>query len=190
MIEEKRPHDQGAPAGAEGPTESDELSSLREQLQEALREKDQFRAMAQRAQADLINYKRRVAEESEELRRSAKAQVLSKTLSVVDDMQRALAMAPEDVASSGWLEGLRLVQRNLESVLTSEGVRKIEAEGQPFAPWEHEAVLFEPSPGGKEGTVIKVIRDGYKLYDKVLRPAQVTVSKALENKSESSSKEA
>ena len=161
-------------------TEEDESKLAREELEEALREKDQFRAMAQRAQADLINYKRRVTEEQDELRISAKSHLLTKVLSLADDLDRAIALLPDDAVAPGWREGLELVQRNLIHMLDSEGVTKIEAEGKPFEPWEHEAVLHEATPDGQEGMVVRVIRDGYKLRDRVLRPAQVAVSKSPE----------
>lgn len=162
---------------------------IEEQLAEALREKDQFRAMAQRSQADLANYKRRAAEEVVEARRSASTSLLLKVLSVVDDMERALTHVPEGAVAPGWLDGLRLVQRNLSNLLDSEGVTAIEAQGQPFEPWEHEAVLYEETPDSAEGTVVRVIREGYRLRDRVLRPAQVAVAKAPEREPETDSKQ-
>ena len=160
--------------------EADEVTLLREQLEEALREKEQFRAMAQRSQADLINYKRRAGEEMEELRRAANSQLLLRILAVVDDLDRALSLVPNDAVAPGWLEGLHLVQRNIENVLHSEGVSKIEAVGRPFEPWEFEAVLYEETSDAKEGRVTKVLRDGYRHHDKVLRAAQVVVAKKPE----------
>ena len=160
--------------GAATPSEAD----IAEQLEEALREKDQFRAMAQRSQADLVNYRRRATEEVEESRKAAKSHLLLKVISVVDDFGRALEMVPQDAVAPGWAEGLQLVHRKLESLLESEGVTRIEAEGQPFEPFEHEALLYQESPDKDEGTVLQVIREGYRLNGKVLRAAQVAVSKA------------
>ena len=190
MTEEKQPEDLGLP---EEGSEADETLLMQAQLQEALREKEQFRAMAQRAQADLINYKRRAAEEREEMRRDSNTQLILKMLNIVDDLDRAMALVPDDAVAPGWLEGLQLVQRNLEHVLGSEGVTKIEAEGRPFGPWEHEAVFHEETPDGQEGMVVRVIRDGYKIHDRVVRAAQVAVSRAPEpeeDQSESTQQEA
>lgn len=174
-------------ASAEDPTpdadeseEKDEMNLTEERLEEALREKDQFRSIAQRAQADLINYRKRAAEEQQEIRRNANTDLILKVLGVVDDLNRAMDMVPEDAVSPGWMEGLSLVQRNLANVMESEGVTKIEAEGQPFEPWGHEAVFYQERPDGEEGIVTDVIRDGYKLKDRVIRAAQVVVSKAPE----------
>ena len=181
MIPEDEKTEEG-PAADEEPegAEAVNTTQMAEELEEALREKDQFRTMAQRSQADLINYKRRAAEELKEVRRGAKADLLLKVLSVVDDIDRAVSLVPEDAVAPGWLDGLRLVQRNLANMLDSEGITKIEADGRPFEPWEHEAVLYEEAFDSPEGTVIRVIRDGYKLRDRVLRPAQVAVSKMPE----------
>ena len=185
MPEERQPEDPALPEELEPTTEADELSLTREELEEALREKEQFRTMAQRAQADLINYKRRAAEEREELARAVNSQLILRVLSIADDLGRALALVPEDAVAPGWLEGIQLVERNLDNVLESEGVTKIDAEGRPFEPREHEAISYEETPGSAEGTVVRVIRDGYKLHDKVLRAAQVAVSKAPETEVES-----
>ena len=155
-------------------------AQMSDELEEALRENDHFRKMAQRAQADLINYRRRTEEEKAELRRNANSNLLLKILSVNDDLGRTIEHVPEKGEAGAWLEGLTLVQRNLQNMLQAEGVAKIEAEGQPFEPWEHEAVFHEVTPDGKEGMVVKVIQDGYKLHGRVLRPAQVTVSKLAE----------
>ena len=102
-------------------------SPLSEQLEEALREKDQFRAMAQRAQADLINYRKRAAEELRDSKRNAKADLLLKTLSTVDDLERALSHISDDAVTPAWREGLYLVLGKMISMLESEGVTKIDA---------------------------------------------------------------
>lgn len=166
----------------EEPTSEDEASAgengLQEQLEEALKEKGQFRAMAQRAQADLVNYKKRVAEEIQETRRSATTGVLLRTLSIVDDLEMALSLIPEEAVSPGWREGLDLVLRNLNTLLEAEGVQKIEALGRDFDPREFEAVLHEETTDVEEGAVVRVFREGYKHRDRVLRAAQVVVAKA------------
>ena len=155
-----------------------EENGLQERLDEALREKDQFRAMAQRAQADLVNYKKRVTEEIQETRRSATTGVLLRTLSVVDDLERALSLIPDEAVAPGWREGLDLVLRNLTTLLDSEGVQKIEALGLSFDPREFEAVMHEETTEVDEGAVVRVVREGYKHRDRVLRAAQVVVAKA------------
>ena len=143
------------------------------------RERDQYKAMAQRAQADLVNYRRRVDEERQELRRNANADLIMKFLGFVDDFERAIGMLPDD-ASEGWQEGLLLVKRKLDGILESEGISKIDAEGEPFDPWRHEAVFHQETLDVEEGVIVSVFKDGYRLHDKVLRASQVIVAKAPE----------
>ncbi len=185
---DKKPEEGKQPTARQEPdaaAKTDEETLVQEQLEEALREKDQFRRMAQRAQADLINYKRRAEEEQTEIRRYGNSQLILKMLPIVDDLERALALVPDDAVAPGWLEGLTLVQRKIDSFLESEGVTKIVALGQPFAPDEHEAISYEISEdGAEEGTVVRVIQEGYKQHDRVLRAAQVTVARAPEKEDE------
>ena len=155
-----------------------EIESIPDPLEDMERERDQYKAMAQRAQADLVNYRRRVDEERQELQRNANSNLLSKFLGVVDDFERAIDLLPEDAAAAGWQEGLILVKRNLDNLLESEGVSKIEATGKPFDPREHEAVHYLETPDAEDGTITQVFRDGYRLHDRVLRASQVIVAKA------------
>ena len=106
--------------------------------------------------------------------------LILRILTVVDDLERALALVPDDAVAPGWLEGLQLVRRNLQNLLDAEGVTKIEAEGKPFEPWEHEAIFYEETAESEEGLVLKVFRDGYRQHDRIVRPAQVSVAKAPE----------
>ena len=161
-------------------TELDETAQLQAQLEESERERDQFRAMALRYKADLDNYKKRAAQEMEESRDRISAQLLLKLVTVADDFSRAVNHLPEDSVDPSWFEGIQLVLRSMENVLHSEGLSRIEAAiGQPFDVYEHEAVFFEPTNEVEEGAVVRVIRDGYKLRNRVLRAAQVSVAQAL-----------
>ena len=165
------------PKDSAAPPAQIDVDLLIEQLTEAERERGQFKNMAQRAQADLLNYRRRAAEEQAELRRNANADLIGKLLEVVDNFERAIGMLPAD-AADGWHEGLALVQRNLMNILKTEGVSKIEAAGMPFNPWEHEAVFHQETTDAEDGVIIAVTREGYRLHDKVLRASQVIVAKA------------
>ena len=160
------------PPGPEA-TGEERLQAL---LEEAEREKAQFKALAQRAQADLINYRKRADEERQELAGNAGAQVILRVLPVLDDVERALAHADSEDPQSGngWLEGFRLIERKLQGVLAAEGLQRIEAEGA-FNPFEHEVVGQLDVPGRREGEILEVTRQGYRMNGKVLRPAQVVV---------------
>ena len=153
------------------------------QLEEAQREVDQFRNLLQRVQADSVNYKRRVEEEREELQKRANANLVIRLLPVLDDFERALQHIPKDDDLTPWLAGVELVYRNLKGVLESFGVTQIEALDKTFDPLEHESVFYEVSEDYEEGKVMSIVREGYKLHGRVLRPAQVTVSKRKEEES-------
>ena len=160
-------------------TELDEVADLQARLDEAEREKDQFRSMALRYRADLENYKKRATQEMADTRERANAQLLLKLVGVADDFTRAVNFLPEDAVDVSWYEGLQLVQRSLENMLQSEGLSRIEAAiGQPFDVSQHEAVFFEPTDEVSEGAVVRIIRDGYRLHSRVLRAAQVSVAQA------------
>ena len=171
--------DQSSPS--EEALESLDVETLQARLEEAERERAQFKNLAQRAQADLINYKRRVEEEHQELVRNANVGLIVQLLQVVDDFQRALEHIPASAEEEKWLEGVTLIQRKLMAVLEAEGVNRIETQGRQFDPREHEALFYEEVESEPEGTVLRVIRDGYKLGQRVLRPAQVSVAKPKED---------
>ncbi|MBI2873180.1 MAG: nucleotide exchange factor GrpE [Chloroflexi bacterium] len=151
---------------------------IRAELEEAGRERDQFRALAQRVQADFVNYKRRMEEESRQSREYASAQTILRLLPVLDDFSRALSHVPPEYAEHPWVAGIRLIEKSLMAALEVEGLSRVEAEGVAFDPWEHEAVSSEETGEAPEGHVLRVVRPGYKLRDRVLRPAQVTVARA------------
>lgn len=179
MTEDRQPEIQDIADQLEEDTE--DSSDLEERLEEAERERDQFRTLALRYKADLENYKKRAASELDETRERANAQLLLKLIGLSDDFNRALDYIPEDTSGDGWVEGLRLTQRSIENVMQTEGLSRIEAAiGQPFDVYEHEAVFFEPTNEVDEGTVVRVVRNGYKLRNRVLRAAQVSVAQAIQ----------
>jgi molecular chaperone GrpE len=158
--------------------ESQEEGQSREvlaELEEALREREQFKSALQRVQADFINYRKRGDEERNEQALQANSRLLKKLLPVLDDFRLALDKAPKKETPEPWQEGFALIYRKLLSLLESEGVTRIDAEGKDFDPFEHEALAQQESPDHKDGQVAMVARDGYKLHGKVLRPAQVIV---------------
>lgn len=156
---------------------------------------EQMKAALQRAQAELINYKRRAEEEKEETLKYASSRVVLKILPVLDEFSLAIAHAEsttarQDPASDGndhqvsWLEGVRLIHRKLNSVLESELVDRIEAIGKPFDPLEHEAMGYQESTDHPEGHIMSVVREGYKMHGRVIRPALVMLAKQPENRSQ------
>jgi molecular chaperone GrpE len=161
-----------------GPSRAELMAKLEElqtSLDEARAQGDEHMRAWQRAAADYANYKRRTDEERETVGQFANALLIGKLLAVLDDFDRALEHVPPDV-HEGWVDGIRLVERKLRNVLESEGVSPIEALGQPFDPNLHEAVVHEETTDHPDNQVIGELQRGYRLRDRVLRPALVKVA--------------
>jgi molecular chaperone GrpE len=131
-----------------------------------------------RLAADFDNYRKRVAREQEALSTRAAERLVKELLPIVDDLERALEAA-EEHEEAKLEEGVRLVQRQLASVLEREGLAEIETTGR-FDPHVHEALLSQPSEA-EEGSVIEVLQKGYRLGERVLRPARVIVAAPKES---------
>jgi len=149
------------------PTPEQQLARAREDAQKYL-------ANWQRAEADFQNYKKRVDQERDDNRRFASAALIMNTLPILDDLERALMSVDARLAGLTWLDGVRLIYRKLQLILENAGVSAIEVEGQQFDPRYHEAVMHADGP---EGKVLAEVQRGYKLHDRVLRPAMVVVGK-------------
>lgn len=149
------------------------LAELEAQLAEAQNQAAEYKDGWQRALADFQNYKRRADAERLDTYRIAAGDIVKRYLPILDDLERALAARPADLA---WADGIELIHRKWQALLEGEGVTRIIAEGQPFDPNFHEAVGQEAVEGVASGTVIEVVRQGYLLGERVLRPAMVRVS--------------
>ncbi|MFN3973779.1 MAG: nucleotide exchange factor GrpE [Dehalococcoidia bacterium] len=167
------------PVGLPPGPEATEAERLRGELEEAQRERAQFKALLQRVQADFINYRKQVEQEREAFQRHATSNLLLRLLPALDDLELALDNLLGET-NSPWAEGMRLATRKLFSILQQAGLEPLNPQGQPFDPWEHEAVGQESSDTLPSGSVIKVARKGYKFQGRVLRPALVIVARAAE----------
>ena len=127
-----------------------------------------------RLAADFDNYRKRVAREQVEWTSRANERLLNELLPVLDDLERALEAAAEHEEAK-LEEGVRLVHRSLLGLVERHGLSEIEAEGA-FDPHVHEALLAQPGEGAEQGAVLQVLQKGYRLGDKVLRPARVIVA--------------
>jgi molecular chaperone GrpE len=170
--------DQRAEA-VDGPADTepvDELDNLRSEMAEITQKADEYLRLAQRTQADFINYRRRIEEERTAQAREATVAFIQRLLPILDDFERAMAhAAPEDLESQ-WGKGMLLVERNLRGLLASDDIVRMEAEGAEFDPRQHEAVAQQPSEDVPAGHVLHVVRAGYRRGDRVIRPAQVVVA--------------
>ncbi len=170
----------GEPVDGDQAQSTDDLETLRAELAELEQKADDYLRLAQRTQADFINYRRRTEEERAQQAREANVAYLQRLLPVLDDFERALSnAAPEDLESS-WGKGILLVDRNLRGLLSADDVQRISAEGTEFDPHEHEALGSQPSADVPEGHVLHVVRQGYRKGDRILRPAQVIVASKAE----------
>ncbi|MFA5602508.1 MAG: nucleotide exchange factor GrpE [Bacilli bacterium] len=132
-----------------------------------------------RNQAELINFKRRKEEEKLKIIKYSSQEIISKLLPIIDNFERAIAMDDEDKTDevSKFLEGFILIYNNILEIFQSEEVIEIEALGLPFDPNVHQAVSVKEDKEKKSGTVLEVLQKGYKLKDKLIRPAMVIVNK-------------
>jgi molecular chaperone GrpE len=158
----------------------DDLTLLRQELEQARAQASEYLDGWQRARAELANARKRMERELAEERASANARLILKILPVLDDFDRAVENLPPELQGVGWVEGILLIQRKLHQILEAEGLREIAAEGQPFDPAYHEAVAQSDDSRYPEGTVTHVARKGYLLGERVLRPALVHVATSRE----------
>jgi molecular chaperone GrpE len=157
-------------------TEDDESAALRQELADARAKEAEYLDGWQRARAELANARKRFERERLQAYDNAKVDVFSQVLPVADDFERAMDSLPDDLSNLTWIEGITLVQRKLQLLLERASVDPIEAVGHEFDPFSHEAVTHEPSETVPAGHVIAEMQKGYKMGDRVLRPAVVRVS--------------
>jgi molecular chaperone GrpE len=154
----------------------DETTALRQELEEAAAKAAEYLDGWQRARAELANARKRFERERQQAYSNARGDVLVQILPLLDDFERAVETLPPNLSKLTWIEGVLLIQRKLQLLLEQAGVTNIEAAGQEFDPFRHEAVTHEPSETIPEGHVIAELQKGYQLGDRVLRPSVVRVS--------------
>jgi len=150
-----------------------EIEALQKQLEEAEAKATENLDGWQRAQAEFVNYKNRVQRDNEMMKALMKGDIIKKVLPVLDDLERSLAHRPKN---DSWADGMELIARKFQNVLSAEGVKPIEATGQPFDPNFHEAISSEPNDEVESGHIIEVVQNGYMLGERVIRPAMVRVA--------------
>jgi molecular chaperone GrpE len=152
-----------------------------DQLQQHLAEEQQNSAsnfdQFVRARADYVNLKRRSEGERAKLNLEIRERVLVKVLTIVDDFERALQNVPENLRDEPWISGITLIEKKLKTFLEQENISEIPAQGQEFDPYFHDAVHRDEESSGDKDVVQAVYQKGYKLGDKVIRPAVVKVGR-------------
>ncbi|MCH7712524.1 MAG: nucleotide exchange factor GrpE [Chloroflexi bacterium] len=170
----------------------EQVGTLREILQESRTQTAQNLDLAQRAQAEMANQRRRSDEERISQGKYSNGRLIAKLLPVVEELALAMGLVEDNngVETSGddaqdaesspessWIQGVRLIQRKFMTLLESEGVTTIDAVGTVFNPLEHEALGTDESTEYPPGHVIKAVRQGYRLHDRIIQPAQVIVAR-------------
>ena len=163
-----------AEASAEGAPQPAEAVSAESQLKADL---ERYRDLALRSQADFDNFRKRAARDKEDAVKYSNASFLERLIPILDNFELGLTAAKASAADSPILSGMDMVARQLNDFLLSTGVEPVAADGQKFDPNLHEAVAQEASDTVAEGFVVRQLRRGYKLRDRLLRPATVVVSK-------------
>lgn len=166
---------------AEGLSGIEDTEQLKQALAEEHKKAEGYLSNWQRAQADFINYKRRIEQEKDEFNKFANATLILSLLPAIDDLERAFDAIPPKLAKHSWMEGTRLIEQKIRTILEAQGLTLIKALGEPFDPRFHEAVR---QTGGQEGMVIEEFQKGYMLGDKVLRPSKVVVGNGEEAEKE------
>ena len=152
-------------------------AELEEELEAAQQEADDYKDKYLRAQAEMVNFKKRLERRYEEQVEEEKKHLLLKFLSVADNLERALNHA--DLNDDGLRGGIQLTHQELQHLLAQEGVEQMAPEGQPFDPEYHEAVAIVPNPKAEADTVVAEIQKGYLYREQLLRPAKVHVAGTL-----------
>jgi molecular chaperone GrpE len=147
-------------------------------LTQAQQEADKWKDLAYRSQAELDNFRKRVTREAQESRAYANGELLRAILPILDNFEMGLDAARAESETSMIFMGMQMVHRQFQDFLKDFGVQEIEALGKAFDPNVHEAVSQEPTTSAAEGTILRVTRRGYRLRERLLRPASVIVAAA------------
>lgn len=157
--------------------EENEAEAFEAELERVRAEAQEYLDGWQRARAEFANYRKRIERENEENYKRVAGDILCRYLGIIDDLELALRERPEEGDAGTWADGIGIIHQKLISLLEAEGVELIEAQDKHFDPNFHEALSHEENSEYEEGQIIEVIRQGYRLGERVLRPALVRVAK-------------
>lgn len=145
------------------------------ELELAIADRDRYKELALRGRADFDNYQKRAARDLDTERKYAARGVITDLLPVMDNLDRALASAESNAEAGGIVEGIKIMRKQFFDVLRKHGVEPIFAVDEPFDPHLHEAVMQQPHPDKPPMNVVQTVQMGYRMHDRILRPAQVIV---------------
>src|ERR1700737_1460454 len=156
-----------------------QTDNIQDQMLQLKTERDKYKDIALRSVADLDNYRKRMAREKDEAIRFANASFLERLIPILDNFELGLQAVKAAGGQPAVVDGMSMVSRQLQDFLTSCGIETIDATGQPFNPNIHKAIAQEENAEVDEGRVIRQARKGYRLKDRLIRPANVVVSKGV-----------
>jgi len=157
--------------------EAGDIDSLKKSLEEGKAKAERYLSNWQRAEADFDNYRKRVEQERSERDKFANMVLILNLLPVLDDLGRAFSSLPAKLSELTWIDGIRLIYRKLQATLEAQGLSEVKTMGETFDPAVHDAVT---QGEGEEGKIIEELQKGYKLHDRVVRPALVVVGRGKE----------
>lgn len=151
--------------------ENEELKKFKEEIEE-------LKIGWQRTHADFENYRKRTEQDRQELIKFANLDILEKLFPIMDNFKRAATHTPKELENSDWAKGIKQIEKQLDEILLNEGLRKIEPRpGEEFNPQFQEAISSEENKDFKSNQVIELVEVGYRIGDKIVRPAKVRVRK-------------
>ncbi len=154
----------------------EDIMELQTQLEESQAKADEYLDGWQRARAEFANYKKRVERDRVRFHNDAVGDVAKRFLPIVDDLERAIKDRPQEGDGATWAEGIELIYRKMLKVLEADDITPMQAEGEMFDPNLHEAIVKTESDEHECEQIIEVLQQGYKIGDRVLRPAQVRIA--------------
>lgn len=171
-----QPEQQIEQTDKEATTETAAVQETDEQLAAVQAQAKEYLEGWQRARAEFANFKKRMERDLQDSYQNASVDLLSKLFPILSDFERAMSNMPPQLKDDAWLEGITLIQRKFQKLLEENGVVEIDPAGQPFDPNFHEAVGTDEATDAQSGTVTATLQKGYRLGDRVLRPALVRVA--------------
>ncbi|MFH1927092.1 MAG: nucleotide exchange factor GrpE [Chloroflexota bacterium] len=182
IIEEKsgeKSEAQGEATEETLPKEEETVETLSARLEEESQKAKEYLDQWKRSAAEFSNYRKRNEKERGELIKFTNALLITRLLPVLDDLERAFQTLPDNMRYFTWIDGIALVQQKLEAILEQEGLKTIEAQGNPFDPALHQSIMHEETTEFDDGVIMEELQKGYLLNERVIRPALVKVAKKV-----------
>ena len=161
--------------------EEETVETLSARLEEESQKVKEYLVQWKRSAAEFSNYRKRNEKERGELIKFTNALLITRLLPILDDLERAFQTLPDNMRHFTWTDGVALVHRKLEAILEQEGLKAIEARGNPFDPALHQSIMYEETTEFDDGIILEELQKGNELNERVIRPSLVKVAKKVIN---------